>query len=411
MRARICLVTAGHLATCPRIVKAADAFTAADYSVRVVSCRFVDWATRADEDMRRARRWSWSVVPYNHSREHSRLWTGVRHRGARWLARRWPERAWPMALVARAYRRAHSELIRAVVSEPVDLIYGGGGALAETAFAARRLGVPYGLDLEDLHCAEQGAEGVLDNTLAERILHRVLQRAAFLTTASEAMAAEYERQFGVRSVVVNNTFPRPARAPEFSPRQHEGLRLYWFSQTIGPGRGLEEAILAMGQAGIPGQLHLRGVPVRDYVEDLRRLASHVGARLDVITLDPARPDDMVDLCRGYDVGLALEQLTPRSRGVALTNKALTYILAGLAVVFTETPGQRQLAAELGDGAVVYPPGDIRALAAGLHRWAIDKAALARAQAASWEAAARRWHWEHASERGALLKAVSAAVKG
>jgi hypothetical protein len=88
----------------------------------------------------------------------------------------------------------------------------------------------------------------------------------------------------------------------------------------------------------------------------------------------------------------------------------TYMLAGLAVACTDTPGQRPLARDLGEGACFYTPGDIVTLAAGLKRWASDKVQLACAKTAAWKAAQRRWHWEHAQERGALLAAVAAAFE-
>ena len=48
---RICVITSGHLATCPRMVKAADALAEAGHAVRIVSAQFLDWAAEAD------RRW------------------------------------------------------------------------------------------------------------------------------------------------------------------------------------------------------------------------------------------------------------------------------------------------------------------------------------------------------------------
>jgi hypothetical protein len=42
----------------------------------------------------------------------------------------------------------------------------------------------------------------------------------------------------------------------------------------------------------------------------------------------------------------------------------------------------------------------------LTRWSQDEARLLRAKTAAWQAAARRWHWEHPLERGALLQAVT-----
>src|SRR5205823_4048733 len=83
-------------------------------------------------------------------------------------------------------------------------------------------------------------------------------------------------------------------------------------------------------------------------------------------------------CVGYDVGLAVEPGFSVNNRLALSNKAFTYVLAGLAVILTDTPGQREFAAGLGDGAALCPPRDTPAMAAVLARWAHDKTSLGRA---------------------------------
>jgi hypothetical protein len=118
---------------------------------------------------------------------------------------------------------------------------------------------------------------------------------------------------------------------------------------------------------------------------------------------------MVELAQGYDVGLSLEQHWPLNRELCLTNKAFIYILAGLAVVFTNTAGQRHLASELREGAYIYEQGDVASLAAALRRWADDRDRLQRAKETSWLAAQRRWHWEHHEERGRLLSIIRNAI--
>ena len=118
---------------------------------------------------------------------------------------------------------------------------------------------------------------------------------------------------------------------------------------------------------------------------------------------------MVELCRGYDIGLGLEETEVPNRALCLTNKALTYILAGLAVVLTDTVGQRPLADTVGEGALLYPPGDIDTLARGLSAWARDPQLLARAKMAAWRAAETRWHWDHAEEKGKLLGMVESVL--
>jgi hypothetical protein len=99
-----------------------------------------------------------------------------------------------------------------------------------------------------------------------------------------------------------------------------------------------------------------------------------------------------------------------NRALCLTNKALVYPLAALAVAMTDTPGQRALASELGDEALVVPAGDVEALADGLKRFANDRRHLGECRTASWSSAIRRWHWEHAEERGKLLGLFEAATR-
>ena len=412
MRATVCVLTATHLSACPRMLKAADAFAEAGYEVRVVSARHTAWATAADAEVRRSRTraWRWRVIDYRR-RSARRVITGTRSRAARALARSIGPARCAVPLAARAFSRAHSELVAAAAAEPADLYYGGTAAgLAATAEAARRRAAPYALDLEDFHSQEQedGASGRLDNALAARLESGLLPGAAFLTAASQAIADEYRRRYRVAPVPIHNTFPLPARPPDVSPSAGGGLTLYWFSQTIGPGRGLEDVVRAMGLGAIAGELHLRGGADRAYVARLERLARETAPRLQIALHEPDAPDRMIERSRGYDIGLALEQGQVLNRALCLTNKALTYVLAGLALVMSDTPGQRPLADDVGD-VLLYAPGDAPTLAQGLARWAHDRGALARAKAAAWRAACRRWHWEHPAERGALLDAVARAL--
>jgi glycosyltransferase involved in cell wall biosynthesis len=410
MSPRVCVLTAGHLTTCPRMRKAADALAEAGYRVRVVSTRYLPWAQAPDEALRRSARYAWTQVRYD--RLLPKAWSSLRQRGARRLAGLIPPERCPEPLAARAFGRFHSELVRAALAEPADLLYGGTSTgMAATAAAARRAGVPFVLDLEDFHSGEQddSPAGRFGNALAARIEQGTLHRAAALTAASAAIASAYRERYGVAPVAVNNAFPLPAEAPDLAPSPAPGLRIYWFSQTLGPNRGLEAAVRAIGRAAIPAELHLRGRPWPGYLAELGRLAAERAPRLTLVPLPLIPADALPASCRGFDVGLALEPGRTRNSDLLLSNKALTYVLGGLAVALTDTSGQRPLGRDLGEAALLVPPGDEEQLAAGLARWAEDRPALARARAASWEAARRRWHWEHPEERGALLAAVERAL--
>jgi glycosyltransferase involved in cell wall biosynthesis len=411
-RRRVTVVTSGHLSTCPRMLKSADAFAAAGYDVRVVATCHEPWAVETDRDVRSRRAWPVEVIDYRRGDSAPTYWrSGVRYRAARAAAAVCgPARA-PLGLVARAFGRVHPELVHAATSAHADLLYGGTtGALAAVAEAARRLSIPYGIDLEDWHSGESsGHDAAFDNALAACVEASVLRDAAFVTTSSESIAAAYHDRYGVEPAVVHNTFPLPSEPPEFSRRDPSTLRLYWFSQTIGPGRGLEDAVVAVGRAGITAELALRGRARPGYLETLRALAAAQAPRLAVVHHPPASPDAMIDAARGYDVGLALELMAVPNRQLCLTNKAFTYILAGVAVAMSDTPGQHALGVDLGHGAALVAPGDAGALASALARWAADPAGLDCAKRTVWGAAVRRWHWEHDAERGTLYRLAAQAL--
>jgi len=67
-------------------------------------------------------------------------------------------------------------------------------------------------------------------------------------------------------------------------------------------------------------------------------------------------------CRGiaeHDIGFAGETPSIRSRDLTATNKILQYLLAGLAVVASDTAGQRECAGQASDAVFLYPSGDRR----------------------------------------------------
>ena len=410
MPRRVTVVTAGHLSTCPRMLKAADALHDAGYTVRVVSVKQTPWAAASDARLRSTRSWRWDVIDARRDSAPVRwLVNGTRWRSARSLARRLRGRR-PHALTIRAFSRVHDALVREILREPADFIYGGTtGALAAIAAAGRRSGTPFGVDFEDFHCGEHApsGEGKLLNELAAAIMADVTRDAEFVTAGSVAIANACRERFGVDPVTINNVFPLPPQPP--AAANGGPPRIYWFSQTIGAGRGLDHLIRGLGRLARPCELHLRGVSAPGVVEQLRRLAAEVAPELEIHVHAPADPLAMVDSCRAHSIGAAMEPGFSVNNALSLSNKALTYPLAGLPVILTNTLGHRALAADLADGAVCCAPGDVEAVADGVRRWLDTPAAFRRAREASWTAARTRWHWEHPRERGALLECVERAV--
>jgi glycosyltransferase involved in cell wall biosynthesis len=319
-----------------------------------------------------------------------------------------PSRA-PMGVVTRAFSRVHDELVREATAEPADLIYGGStGALAAAAESAARLGIPYGIDFEDLHSSEHAGPGSeFSNGLAARVERRVISRAAFTTAGSPMIADAYADRCGVRPVAIHNTF---SIAPAARTRQSDGpLRLYWFSQTLGPHRGIEDIVRAAGHARVPVEVHLRARPIPEYLDSLRRLHAAVASRVELVLHDPMNPDEMVAAAQAFDAGIASEEQEPLNRRLCLSNKIFTYLAAGIPVLMTRTLAQARLESSLGGAAFGYECGDVHGLAHIIRELSADAGRRARSREAARDAAERRWHWEHPEDRGSLVEAVGNAL--
>jgi glycosyltransferase involved in cell wall biosynthesis len=410
MKPRVCVVTAGHLSTCPRMLKAADALAGAGYDVRVVSTNHTPWAAVTDRQVLATRPWGSTVIDYDHSTARTRqVVTGIRFRSARRLSAAFGTDRVPMPLAIRAYSRIHDELVRAVSAEPADFVYGGTtGGLAAVAESAAQLRVPYGVDFEDLHSAEYTADRV-NNLLAARIERQVIASAAFATAGSPMIADAYAETYGVRPIPIHNTFSidAPDTMAEYRDRP---LRLYWFSQTLGIGRGLEEVLRGIGRMGGPVELHLRARSARPYLDSLLSLQHAVAPNLLIVGHEPAAPDDMVALAQRYDAGIASDEPLGRSRQFCLANKIFTYLAAGVPVIMSRTPAQAKLEACLEGAAFGYDCGNVDSIAEVLSRLASSPDLLNQARCAARAAAERRWHWEHPEDRGALLAAIAGAIR-
>jgi glycosyltransferase involved in cell wall biosynthesis len=287
-------------------------------------------------------------------------------------------------------------------------------ALPAAAVLARAHGALLAFDSEDDHLGELLADAPERQRRAiEAMQARWLPRCAYVTAPSDGIADLLAREHGIaRPTVVHNVFPWAERAGLDGLRKDRrgaAVSLYWYSQTVGLDRGVQDVVRAAGLLRGDFELHLRGhagAEVRDALGELAR-ASGVASR--VHFHEQVHPNELLSRSAEHDIGLALEQPVSRNRLETATNKIFFYLCAGLAVAATATPGQTRIVDQLDRAALSYPPGDHVALATGLQRWLDDPAALARAKTASLEAARTRWCWE--IEREQLLACVRRVLPG
>jgi glycosyltransferase involved in cell wall biosynthesis len=393
---KICLLTPAHPATNPRLVKEADALTAAGFDVTVVHAYISDWATTAGQDQFARRPWTAIQVGGNPQEQRLHYFhTRLRYRAAREFLRRGLKRLVPQRWVI---SRVSPELIAAAKRTPADLYIAHNlGALPAALAGARAHRARAGFDAEDFHSEMVVPDEMTPaDEFAEDVESRLLPECDYMTAASPAMAQAYASKYRINPPIsILNVFPLTERPASFrATRPSSPLTLYWFSQTIGHGRGIEDAIQAMGLLGRPDiELYLQGTWAPGFQETIDALRASAGLQPNqIVHLAPESPSNLVQRASLYDVGLALERVNPRNRDITITNKVFTYILAGNAVAATATTGQKAVIDRIAPGGACYAPGDIEGLAGCLEQWLRDRGALERARRASWEWGAREYNW-------------------
>ena len=405
---KICLITPGQPSTDPRLVKEADALTEAGYQVHVICAHWIPWADDMDKVLLASRSWSCSYVGgHRRQRPLGYLWTRLRHGASRRIMPAWRGNS----LLRRwAISRVLPELERAAKSIPSDLYIAHNlGALPAAVAAARRHHAYVGFDAEDFHSGTRpfGTPPSPMDTITEYIERRYLPECDYITAASPGIAEAYAAKHGIRKpVTILNVFPLSQRPREFRPSNGSNpLTLYWFSQTIGADRGLEDAVQAIGAMGeCKIELHLAGSWQPKYKERLLQIADSVGVEPgQIIAHGTAPPDEMARLAAQYDVGLALEQAQSENRDICLTNKIFTYLLAGNAVIATSTRGQRPIMDAIGTAGFCYDPGDVHAFAQCLKLWYEDRDSLDEARRQAWNWGTHRYNWD--MEKTAFLQII------
>jgi glycosyltransferase involved in cell wall biosynthesis len=400
---RICIVTPGQIGSNPRVVKEAQALHEVGFDVTVIATRTLDLVEPRDQSLMRR-------IPWRLKRLDLRPgWRWRFNRAMQMIHRQAYATSGVARLADLGFRAFTRPMMAAALRTPADLyIAHYPAALPAAAAAARRYGARYAYDAEDFHLGDwpERPEYDIERRLVRAIEGKHLPECAHVTAASPGIADAYGQAYGIPCpTVVLNVFPR-AQAPSGATpagTATPGPSVYWFSQTIGAGRGIECAVRAIGRGRSRPHLYLRGLPAAGFLERLHMIATEAAVVDRLHVLPSAAPSEMERLAATYDVGLSCEPGLTANNRIALGNKLFSYLLGGVPVVMSDIPAHRRFAVEAGMSTCLYPVDDADALAAILDRLLCNPGALASARAEAFGLGCDRYNWER--ERGALLATV------
>lgn len=346
----IAILCDGHLSMNPRVVKEADALQACGFRVTVLYQAL--HSARVAEDQQILASADWQGHCYLDLLSHPR--------------RRW----WKL-------QRAIAQRLLQIVGRVTPAVWGYGPERLrrhlrqlnpDLAIAHREMGLwalhslrdhpmVKGCDIEDWYSDDSASAHwpPVQRRAMQKLEGWALGHCRYRLTTSEAMAGELGQVYGCTPPLpVANSFAL-GMAPERSVWAGDRpLRLHWFSQTIGPGRGLELIFEALRELPLAVELHLRGDLPERYRPWLEQQTRDLQPQ-QLVCHPRLPPTDLPASLQAFDIGLALEIPDSRNKALTSSNKVFQYLEAGLPVLATDTPGQREVLERLpGCGWMVAP---------------------------------------------------------
>lgn len=331
---KVLFLTTHNLATNPRLVKEIRIAIDAGLKIELICFEFNNWSKQINEalkhDLRNVTiisipagrtpffRWFVSVAEEKTYRIFSRIIS------------------LPLPFLAQAVSRRNSLLIDAIkqATKPQLVIGHNPGALWATIAAGRKFNCKIGFDVEDYHPGE--GHHVYHQKLSKTLMKKCLPLFSYVSFASplikkevsETVVKEGKNWFSVMNFFPSNEFVEPAAIAG-------KVKLVWFSQNISHDRGLE-LVIPFIKTSTELELHLFGNMNNQFFEQHLK---------DVDNIKIHAPLPQLALHRqlaNFDIGLALEPAKDRNNELAVSNKLLAYLQAGLFVLATNTDAQQYM---------------------------------------------------------------------
>lgn len=401
--ARIAILTSGPLCRNPRVLKEARTLGRAGYDVTVLTIANLERFEAFDREILREAPFRKIAVDLLARSPAARLRQTL-SRGGTWLARHASrfgiESAKALGPYYSLYRLARGFFADLTITHTEIALCAGHRLIAE----GRRVAT----DFEDWHTQDllPDAQTTRPKRLLRRVEAELMRLSAYTSTTSHAMAAGLQEAYGgEKPVVLANSFPLDPPSAPHAPGDPPAF--FWFSQTIGPGRGLELFLAAWRAMQRPSRLVLLGDSRPGYREKLlARLAPEKRSSLEFLPI--VGPDLLPAVIARHDLGLALEAMIPANKNLTISNKILQYLNAGVGVIATGTAGQREVLARAPTAGLLVNLNETGELAAQLDELAAQPARIAAMGTAARRAAEELYCWE--TEEPRLLAAVAAALR-
>lgn len=370
----ICIISGSHLCRNPRVVKEANLLSESGFSVTILTI----WT-------------KFELIEI----DRSIISPKIEYIGINFCAPKSTK-----SILARLYRRALEEiniifssnkygafnykikdLLKLAINIKVDFYMCHQETGLYIGYELIRIGKKVGFDIEDWysHDFEPTYRKKWFRNILINLEYFALKNGILNYTTSLSLSEKLSKFYCLpRPEVIRNSFPITEIVEQniqYERLSLSSLSITWFSQTVGKGRGLEDIFNALKYlTNVELEIHIRGYITAEYKQELM-LISELSKNHKIIFHPPILPQELQIRLREHDIGLALERNHPESRNYTITNKIFQFMQAGLAVIATNTEGQKEVYNLSPNAIILYETGDAKELSKIISNLYLDRRKL------------------------------------
>lgn len=292
------------------------------------------------------------------------------------------------------------ELEKVALKHKADLFIGHNlGSIKSVVKGGKKFKSKIAFDFEDFHRGESQMD-TLQHDLVKIVEDKFVPQLNYATAASPLISQAYKALYpSLPLITINNCFYKSCGFDEVMNLRADRIKLFWFSQYVADGRGIDAVIKAMGLVGGDDfELTLLGNCSKASKNHFLSLAKEFGVNEDqIIFLNPVLESEIVKIAAQHHVGLALEPGRDLNNHIALSNKIFIYLISGNAIIYSKIRGQLRFFEQNKNIGCGFDIGDYVALSEILIEYKRNKALLENHRNNAL-IASETWNWERESEK-------------
>jgi hypothetical protein len=291
------------------------------------------------------------------------------------------------------------ELGKEAMKHKADLYIGHNlGSIDAITKAARMHNAKCSFDFEDFHRGEEPKE-TLHWYRTKLIEDKYVVKLDAATAASPLISNAYQKYYPkLPFKTILNVFPFYYNKDFISSRT-DRLKLFWFSQTVGKGRGLENLIMASARVIPQPSITLLGNCSLDIQIEFNSLAKEEGFDLRLLYFKSVMPEaSLISEASQHHIGICSEDKSTMNRDLCLTNKIFTFMLGKNALLLSKTKAQIKFHKENNGIGMLYDLNDVNEITECLQTYQDKRELLNVHRSNSFRKAKDQFNWENESEK-------------